>query len=113
MTQLLIGRRALLGGAASLAALSLAGCATSGSSTVADETTRIPPDVLAMYAALPNEQFPLPAARIDVVPPQYWRQVVDCRAAVLTKFRFPLRLRFKPSFQRHTDVLQRVCVELV
>ena len=30
-----------------------------------------------MYAARPDEQFPLPAARIDVVPPQYWRQVVD------------------------------------
>ena len=77
MTQFLIGRRALLGGGASLAALSLAGCATSGSPTVADEATRIPADVLAMYAALPNEQFPLPEARIDVVPPQYWRQVVD------------------------------------
>ena len=77
MTDFLIGRRALLGGGASFAALALAGCATSSPSTVADETTRIPPDVLAMYAALPNEQFPLPAARIDVVPPQYWRQVVD------------------------------------
>jgi len=77
MTDFLIGRRALLGGAASLAALALAGCATSGPSTVAEETTRIPPDVLAMYAALPNEQFPLPAARIDLVPPQYWRQVVQ------------------------------------
>ena len=77
MTQLIIGRRALLGGAASLAALSLAGCATSGPATVAEETNRIPSDVLAMYAAQPNEQFPLPAARIDVVPPQYWRQVVD------------------------------------
>lgn len=76
MTDFLIGRRALLGGAASLAALALAGCATSGPSTVAEETTRIPPDVLAMYAALPNEQFPLPAARIDLVPPQFWRQVV-------------------------------------
>lgn len=77
MPDFLIGRRALLGGAASLAALALAGCATSGPSTVAEETTRIPPDVLAMYAALPNEQFPLPAARIDLVPPQYWRQVVQ------------------------------------
>ncbi|RYE74391.1 MAG: L,D-transpeptidase [Myxococcales bacterium] len=77
MTDFLIGRRQLLGGAASLATLALAGCATSGPSTTAEETTRIPPDVLAMYAARPDEQFPLPAARIDVVPPQYWRQVVD------------------------------------
>jgi lipoprotein-anchoring transpeptidase ErfK/SrfK len=77
MTEFLIGRRALLAGGASLAALTLAGCATSGSQTAADETTRIPPDVLAMYAARPDEQFPLPAARIDLVPKQYWRQVVD------------------------------------
>lgn len=77
MTDFRIGRRALLAGGASLAALSLAGCATSGQTTIAEETPRIPPDILAMYAAQPNEQFPLPAARIDVVPPQYWRQVVD------------------------------------
>jgi lipoprotein-anchoring transpeptidase ErfK/SrfK len=77
MTELLIGRRALLAGAASLAALSLAGCATNGATTLEAETTRVPDDVLAMYAALPNEQFPVPAARIDLVPPQYWRQIVD------------------------------------
>ncbi len=77
MTDFRIGRRALLGGAASLAALTLAGCATSGPSTVDSETTRVPPDVLGMYAAQPFERFPLAAARIDLVPPQYWRQVVD------------------------------------
>lgn len=77
MTEPLIGRRALLAGAASLAALSLAGCATNGATTLEAATTRVPDDVLAMYAALPTEQFPVPAARIDLVPPQYWRQVVD------------------------------------
>lgn len=77
MTHFHISRRQLLGGAASLAALSLAGCATSGPATIASESTRIPPDVLAMYAAQPNEPFPLPAARIDLVPPRFWRQVVD------------------------------------
>ncbi len=77
MTHFHISRRQLLGGAASLAALSLAGCATSGPATIASESTRIPPDVLAMYAAQPNEPFPLPAARIDLVPPRVWRQVVD------------------------------------
>jgi len=75
MTEFLIGRRALLAGAASLAALSLAGCATNGA-TLEAETPRIPDDVLAMYAALPNERFPIPAARIDLVDPQYWRQIV-------------------------------------
>ncbi len=77
MTEFRIGRRQLLGGAASLAALSLAGCATSGPSSVASETTRIPPDILAMYAAVPDEPFPIAAARIDLVPREYWRQVVD------------------------------------
>jgi lipoprotein-anchoring transpeptidase ErfK/SrfK len=77
MTDFLIGRRALLGGAASLAALSLAGCATSGQARIASETPRIPPDVLAMYAAVPDERFPIPAARIDLVEPEFWRQVVD------------------------------------
>ena len=77
MTDLIIGRRALLAGAASFAALALAGCATSGSPRLDAETRRVPPDVLATYAALPNERFPIPAARIDLVDPQYWRQVVD------------------------------------
>lgn len=76
MTEFLIGRRALFAGAASLAALSLAGCATSGTTTIATETPRIPDDVLSMYAALPDERFPIPAARIDLVDPQYWRQIV-------------------------------------
>lgn len=75
MTEILIGRRALLAGAASLAALSLAGCATNGA-TLTAETQRIPDDVLSMYAALPDERFPIPAARIDLVDPQYWRQIV-------------------------------------
>ncbi len=77
MTEFLIGRRQLLAGAASLAALSLAGCATSGPTRLAEESRRIPDDVLATYAALPDEPFPVPAARIDLVEPQYWRQVVD------------------------------------
>jgi lipoprotein-anchoring transpeptidase ErfK/SrfK len=78
MTDFLIGRRQLLAGAASLAALSLAGCATSGQTRIAEaETPRVPPDVLAMYAAMPAERFPIPAAHIELVPPAYWRQVVD------------------------------------
>jgi len=77
MTEPIIRRRQLLAGAASLAALSLAGCATSGQTRLADETTRVPPDVLAMYAAMPEERFPIPAARMELIEPQFWRQVVD------------------------------------
>ncbi|MBN9317054.1 MAG: L,D-transpeptidase [Devosia sp.] len=76
MTDLVLGRRALLAGAASLAALALAGCAATGAPRLEAETARIPDDVLAMYAALPEERFPIPAARIDLVEPQFWRQVV-------------------------------------
>jgi lipoprotein-anchoring transpeptidase ErfK/SrfK len=73
-----LGRRGFMLGGSSLAALALAGCATTGSpQTVATTTRAIPPDVLAMYAALPAEQFPIPAARIDLVEPRYWRQLVD------------------------------------
>ncbi|MFY8031758.1 MAG: L,D-transpeptidase, partial [Devosia sp.] len=78
MTHLALGRRQFLAGAGSLATLFLAGCATSGSSRLAEDATlAVPPDVLAMYAALPNERFPIPRARIELVEPQFWRQVVS------------------------------------
>ena len=77
MTDLIIGRRQLLAGAASLAALSLAGCATTGQTRVAEDTSRVPPDVVAMYGPAPAERFPIPAARMELIEPQFWRQVVD------------------------------------
>ena len=70
-------RRQFLTGTASLLALGLAGCASSGNRRIADAEPVVPPDVLATYGPLPNERFPVPAARIDLVDPQYWRQVVD------------------------------------
>jgi len=77
MTDLIIGRRAFFAGAASLAALTLAGCASGGSRRAEPEVIRVPEDVLAMYAARPEERFPLPAARPELIEPQYWRQMVD------------------------------------
>ncbi|MGN6486259.1 MAG: L,D-transpeptidase [Devosia sp.] len=78
MTDFLIGRRHLLAGAASLAALSLAGCASSGQTRIARaETPSVPPDVAAMYGAMPDERFPIPAARMELIEPQFWRQAVD------------------------------------
>jgi lipoprotein-anchoring transpeptidase ErfK/SrfK len=77
MTEFLVGRRAFLTGAAGLAALSLAGCASGGTRRIENEAPRVPDDVLAMYAAMPYERFPIPAARIDLIEPQFWRQVVD------------------------------------
>ena len=70
-----IGRRQFMLGATSLAALSLAGCATTGTPTIQSQPA-VPPDVLSMYAALPDEKFPIPAAQIELVDPKYWRQQV-------------------------------------
>ncbi len=63
-------------GASSLAALTLAGCATTASPPVVVQPPAIPADILAMYAPLPDERFPIPAARIDLVEPKFYRQLV-------------------------------------
>ncbi|WP_082903784.1 L,D-transpeptidase [Devosia elaeis] len=74
-------RRAVLAGLASFGALALAGCSTTGTSRVTTpaEPVRptIPPDVLAMYGARPDEEYPVPAADISMMNPIYWRQEVD------------------------------------
>ena len=63
--------------ASSLAALALAGCATTTPKVpVTTQAPAIPPKYLAMYAALPNERFPIPAADIHLIDPIYWRQEV-------------------------------------
>ncbi|MFK3780936.1 L,D-transpeptidase [Agrobacterium sp. NPDC089420] len=63
----------------------LAGCATSGQppkpATLSRNGESLPetplPVTPAMYAALPDETFPIPAVNIKQVDPRYWRQVVD------------------------------------
>ena len=37
----------------------------------------VPADVRAMYGPRPDERFPIPAADIGSVPPQFWRKRVD------------------------------------
>jgi len=73
-------RRAVLAGLASLGALALAGCSTTGANRVSvpAEPVRpaIPADVLAMYAARPEEEHPVPAADISLMNPAHWRQEV-------------------------------------
>jgi lipoprotein-anchoring transpeptidase ErfK/SrfK len=83
MSNRLFDRRRLLAGSASLAALALAGCATTESPRLSLAAARepgktaVPADILAMYGPLPDEKFPIPAARIGLVDPRYWRQAVD------------------------------------
>ncbi|MFN3402098.1 MAG: hypothetical protein ACK4Z4_17290, partial [Ferrovibrio sp.] len=76
-----LSRRAMLAGLASVSALALAACTTTGSSTpvVPPGPVRhaVPPDVLAMYAARPEEEYPVPAADVSMIDPIYWRQEVD------------------------------------
>lgn len=74
-------RRAVLAGLAGLGALTLAGCSTTGSTIPLTPTEpvrpSVPADVLAMYSARPEEEYPVPAADISQVPPAFWRQEVD------------------------------------
>ncbi|WP_297102960.1 L,D-transpeptidase [uncultured Devosia sp.] len=80
-TDATLSRRAVMAGLAGLGALTLAGCSTSGTTRLATAVatpTRptIPLDVLAMYAARPEEAHPVPAADISLMNPDYWRQDV-------------------------------------
>lgn len=78
-----LSRRAALAGLASFGALALAGCTTSAPThPVLTATPKpmtpadVPPEVLAMYGPLPDEEFPVPAAPIYLLDPVYWRQEV-------------------------------------
>jgi lipoprotein-anchoring transpeptidase ErfK/SrfK len=68
-----VSRRAFLAGGASLSTLALAGCAT---------TDQPPPEpmisdyYLSMYAAMPYEEFPVPAVDLRLMDPAMWRTEV-------------------------------------
>lgn len=78
-SSLTLPRRQFLFGGASLAALALTGCSTTGNTgrqALANAPAPVPQQYLDMYAAQPFERFPLPAADISKLDPQYWRQEV-------------------------------------
>ena len=66
-------RRSFLAGAASLVALSLAGCATQ---RMRIETPQFSDYYLAMYGPLPDEQFPVPAIDLTQLNPTMFRTEV-------------------------------------
>ena len=68
-------RRSFLLGATSLAALALAGCATSRR-LVVDEP-RFSEYYLTMYGPLPNEKFPVPAIDLTKLDPSMFRTEVN------------------------------------
>lgn len=77
-----LSRRAVLAGFASIGALTLAGCSTSGTTRLATAAVTpvraaIPVEILSMYAALPEEDYLVPAADIIHLDPRFWRQEVD------------------------------------
>src|SRR5690606_27211193 len=79
MTDISISRRGFLAGAASVLALTAAGCTTTAA-PVAPQTQLPPPipaDVVLMYAAMPEEEFPVPAVDLRHLKPNYFRQRVD------------------------------------
>ncbi|MDE2362544.1 MAG: L,D-transpeptidase [Hyphomicrobiales bacterium] len=61
-------RSFLLGSAAGLGALGLAGCASDGGMTFAEASK--------WYGAVPEERFPIPAADISKLDPKYYRRTV-------------------------------------
>ena len=76
-----IERRQALVGCAGLMVLALAGCASTSQPTQralgqGELGTEVPPEVLAMYSAVPDDRFPIRASRMELVPQQYWRQEV-------------------------------------
>lgn len=62
-------------GAASLASLTLAGCATTGDNRPVART--FDQYYLDMYAAMPNEKFPVPAVDLTRLKPTHFRTEVD------------------------------------
>src|SRR4051812_22204762 len=66
-------RRGFLTGAASFAALSLAGC---GTQRMRIETPQFSDYYLAMYGPLPNERFPVPAIDLTKLNPTMFRPEV-------------------------------------
>ena len=72
LTSPLISRRSLLLGSLGAAgALALAGC-----TTTIGGTPRFRPDYPEMYGPRPDERFPIPAADLSQIMPQFLRQIV-------------------------------------
>ena len=79
MTALAMGRRSFLTGGATFLALTLAGCATTpprALSRQAPAPAAVPPEIVAAYAAVSGEPYPVRASHMALVPTQFWRQEV-------------------------------------
>jgi lipoprotein-anchoring transpeptidase ErfK/SrfK len=73
----MIGRRQFIAGGAGLGALALAGCATTTATNPSATSDVIgSPNARAMYAALPNEKFAIPAVKLDKLKSSHYRKLV-------------------------------------
>lgn len=71
-------RRSFLLGSAALSGLALAGCAaTSPNTALSYNRVKVDEAYLRMYAAIPEERFPIPTMDIAQIDPKFWRQIVD------------------------------------
>ncbi len=68
-----LGRRPFLLGGMSLSGLALTGCAAIPKNSM----SRYDPAVVAMYKAMPEERFPIPAVDLKQIDPKYFRTEVD------------------------------------
>ncbi|MAN77747.1 MAG: L,D-transpeptidase [Rhizobiales bacterium] len=79
MNEIMLTRRRFLVGASSLVALTATGCTTT--TTPVRPEPQLPPPipehVRRMYAAMPGEEFPVPAVNLRHVDPQFFRTEVD------------------------------------
>jgi len=68
------GRRSFLSGSASLGGLALTGCASTGQESnqalISGKSAR------ALYRAMPNERFPVPAVNLNLVKSKFYRREV-------------------------------------
>lgn len=77
MSELTLTRRGFMAGASSLLAATAAGCTTTTQPrTRIQLPPPISPEVVAMYAAMPEEQFPVPAVDLRYLDQKYFRQRV-------------------------------------
>jgi len=76
-----VDRRTFLCGLGGAAAVGLAGCSTTARETNRTETTQFMAARRAegalLYAAMPDEQFPLPAIPYQKIDPRFYRQMVS------------------------------------
>lgn len=75
-----VERRAFLIGIGSVTAAGLAGCSTTARETVETQRTQVVAvrhaEGAVLYAAKPDEQFPLPAIPHEKIDPKFYRQMV-------------------------------------